>query len=118
MLAQFGKLKKKDLLAMIRELQDRVDELERKSTTVTVQPTDYHPVRIPSQWQLQCVGGQEHVYPTVWNSVPPPLCLRCGRQGPSYMVTTSDTSENINSIVYGKVCSHCSGGTCSCGSGV
>jgi hypothetical protein len=86
-------MKKKELLEMIRQLEKRVDELERKNTNTQFIPP-MPQVFIPSVWEIDpCV----HEYPNPWMATIPPSCKKCGKQAPTWTVTCS-TSNNLEDL--------------------
>lgn len=93
-------MKKKELLQLIRKLEQRVDQLEKslaESRRVSDQLLPIGPtVFIPSVWEIDpCV----HEYPSPWLATVPPSCKKCGKQAaPNWAITCSTSNSQLNDL--------------------
>jgi hypothetical protein len=89
-------MKKKELLEMIRRLEKRVDELEKRPYITYPQPeifipTVFGPIDV-------CTDGGYHDYHSPWWGVTPPPCKKCGKQAPSTTITCSTSSSRLQDL--------------------
>jgi hypothetical protein len=105
-------MKKKELLQLIKELQDKVALLE-----VQMSGKQDRPGYVPSVWTLNtCPAGGVCEYPFPWHSISPAPCKKCNQvpsiTNPPYIVTSTTVStDNLCD------CSICVDNKCQCGVG-
>ena len=97
-------MKKKELLKLIRDLQERVIKLEESSKQqvwISPQPAWQPYISYPSiQSYDGCSDGGLHDYPTPWGATVPPTCKKCGKTAASTVVTcnTGTWTFDFNAI--------------------
>lgn len=70
------KLKKKQLLEMIKTLEERIEKLEKRSIVITSDWPKVETITLPF---IQTTDACDHEYPNPWHAVVPPPCKKCGK---------------------------------------
>jgi len=104
-------MKKRELLQLIRDLENRVALLE-----IQLQSKQDRMVYAPSIWTLPietCPAGGACEYPSIWHGTMPAPCNKCKRAptltNPSYTITSTTVStDNLCD------CSTCVDNKCQC----
>lgn len=104
-------MKKKELLQLIRDLENRVAMLE-----IQLQGKQDRTIYVPSIWPSViggCSAGGACEYPSIWNGTMPAPCNKCGKTpsltNPPYVITSITTSTDIPSN-----CPTCVDNKCQC----
>jgi hypothetical protein len=88
-------MKKKELLALIHDLQTQVADLQSQIAVLKVQLNSKQDrlVYTPSVWPHAtleaCVDGGSHEYPSPWHAITPAPCKKCGKLSQNYVITCS-----------------------------